>query len=338
MSAEKKIPMIDRKIVVVATGGTIAMKYDAASGGLVPACTGEDLAAAVPGLLETAPLEFVQFSNIASPAMTPEIMWRLHLSIRQLLAREDVAGVIVTHGTDTLEETSFFLDLLHAGPKPVVTTAAMRGAGEVSPDGPMNILCAVRTAASDEARGLGVLVCMNETLHAPADVMKTHSANPDTFQSPWWGPVGYVDSDRIVIRRRPLRPAPLAPDSLTARVDIIKAMTGSGREYIDFAVAQGCRGIVIEGFGRGNIPAPMVPGIRDAVAAGVAVVITTRTPGGRVLDVYGYPGSVTDARAAGAAMGGEISAAKARLKLMLALSEKPGLARDRDALERLLDV
>ena len=164
--------MIDKKVVVVATGGTIAMKYDPEKDGLVPACTGEDLAAAVPELANVAPLEFIQFSNIASPAMTPQNMWDLHIKLEEVLARDDVAGAIVTHGTDTLEETSYFLDLLHNGPKPIVTTAAMRGAGDTSPDGPMNILSAVRTAASSQAVGLGVMVCLNETLHAPAEVTK----------------------------------------------------------------------------------------------------------------------------------------------------------------------
>lgn len=330
--------MIDKKVVVVATGGTIAMKYDPEKDGLVPACTGEDLAAAVPGLGEIAPLEFIQFSNIASPGMTPQNMWDLHCKLEEVLARDDVAGAIVTHGTDTLEETSYFLDLLHTSQKPIVTTAAMRGAGDTSSDGPMNIYCAVKTAADPKAVGMGVLVCMNETLHAPGEVMKTHSANPATFQSPWWGPVGYVDLDRVIIRRMPLNVMRFAPKALSARVDLIKCMTGSTRDYIDFAVSQGCKGIVIEGFGRGNVPPPMVPGIEDAVKAGLAVVLTTRTPGGRVLDVYGYPGSVTDTRRAGLAMGGEISAAKARLKLMIVLSEHPELARDRDALEKVFDI
>ena len=219
-----------------------------------------------------------------------------------------------------------------------ILTGSLRGAGDTSPDGPMNIYCAVKTAASQEAVGMGVLVCLNETLHAPGEVMKTHSANPATFQSPWWGPIGYVDLDKIIIRRKPLNVLRFAPKSLTARVDLIKCMTGSTRDYIDFAVSQGCKGIVIEGFGRGNVPPPMVPGIEDAVKAGVAVVLTTRTPGGRVLDVYGYPGSVTDTRRAGLAMGGEISAAKARLKLMIVLSEHPELATDRDALEKIFDI
>ncbi|MDO4938191.1 MAG: asparaginase, partial [Sutterellaceae bacterium] len=301
-------------------------------------CSGEDLAAAIPGLGDIAELEFVQFSNVASPAMTPQLMWDLHLTIEKILSREDVAGVVVTHGTDTLEETSYFLDLVHLGEKPIVTTAAMRGADETSPDGPMNIYCAVKTAASHEALGMGVLVCLNETLHAPAEVTKTHSANPATFESPWWGPVGYVDVDRVVMRRKPLGVVRFAPKALTARVDIVKAMTGSGREYIDFAVELGCQGLIVEGFGRGNVAPDMVAGIRDAVQKGVAVVVTTRTSAGRVLDVYGYPGSVTDTRNAGIAMGGELSAAKARLKLMLALSENPTLATNRDALEKLFDI
>ena len=330
--------MSDSKIVVVATGGTIAMKYDEASGGLVPASTGEDLVRAVPELAKLASLEFVQFSNVASSAMTPETVFRLHLALSEILARGDVAGAVVTHGTDTLEETAYLLDILHDSDKPVVMTAAMRGAAETGADGPANILAAARTAASGEVRGEGVLVCLNDTLHAPGEVTKTHSANPATFASPWWGPVGYVDADTIVMRRRRPPVRRFAPAALTARVDVVKAMTGVGREYVDFAVSRGCRGIVIEGFGRGNLPAEMVPGIRDAVARGLAVVVGTRVPAGRVLDVYGYPGSVTDCRRAGAVMGGEISAAKARLKLMAALSENPALAADREALEALFDV
>lgn len=330
--------MSEKCVVVIATGGTIAMKYDEEKGGLVPACTGKDLAEAVPGLDKVARLEFIQFSNIASPGMTPQNMFDLSQKIEETLKRSDVAGVVVTHGTDTLEETSYFLDLVHSSQKPVICTAAMRGASDTSPDGPMNIYCSVKAAASEECVGMGVLVCLNETLHAPGEVTKTHSANPDTFQSPWWGPVGYVDIDKIVFRRKPLGVLRFHPKALTARVDLIKCMTGSTRDYIDFAVSQGVKGIVIEGFGRGNVPPPMVPGIHDAVQKGVAVVLTTRTPGGRVLDVYAYPGSVTDTRKNGIAMGGEISAAKARLKLMVVLSEHPEWAADRAKLEEIFDI
>lgn len=287
-----------KKVMVLATGGTIAMKMDEKIGALVPACTGEDLVAAVPGLDKVAHVEVEQICNVASPNMTPEIMFKLHQRAEELLAQDDVAGVVITHGTDTLEETSYFLDITHQSDKPIVLTAAMRGAGEV---------------------------------------MKTHSANCATFASPWWGPIGYVEADRIVYRRVPVAHRIFNPKALTARVDLIKAVTGSDRTYIDFAVAQGCKGIIVEGFGRGNIPPMMEDGISDACAKGVVVIISTRTPGGRVLDVYGYPGSVTDSCKRGAIMGGEISAAKARLKLILALSENPELAGDRKTLQEIFD-
>ena len=244
----------------------------------------------------------------------------------------------MTHGTDTLEETSFFLDITAKSQKPVVCTAAMRGASDISPDGPYNIYCSVKTAASPQAVGMGVMVCLDEILQAPGEVMKTHSANPATFQSPWWGPIGYVDIDHIVWRRKVLGVKRFHPQALTARVDLIKCMTGSTRDYVDFAVNQGVKGIVIEGFGLGNVPPAMVPGIADAIKKGIAVILTTRTPGGRVLDVYGYPGSVTDTRSVGIAAGGEISAAKARLKLMVVLSEYPEYATQRDKLEEIFDI
>lgn len=285
-----------KKVVVFTTGGTIAMKFDPKVNGLVPAVSGEDLAAAVPGLGDVADVEVREFSNIASPGMTPEMMFQLSRMVNEVLEHDDVAGAVITHGTDTVEETSYLLDLLHKGDKPVVLTAAMRGAGDTSPDGPANIYCAVKTAASEEAKGKGVMVLLNDTIHAAGQVRKTHSANPATFASPWWGPIGYCDLDRVIFRREPLNRQTFSPEALTARVDIVPAQTGLGRGYIDYAVAQGCKGIIIEGFGRGNVPPPMEEGIKDAVDKGVVVVITTRTHGGRPYEVYAYPGSVTDSK------------------------------------------
>ena len=152
---------------MVATGGTIAMKYDKekhVGAGLL----GQGLGRCRAGFGRYSPLEFVQFSNIASPGMTPQNMWDLHCKIEELLARDDVAGVVVTHGTDTLEETSFFLDITAKSQKPVVCTAAMRGASDISPDGPYNIYCSVKTAASPQAVGMGVMVCLDEILQLPA--------------------------------------------------------------------------------------------------------------------------------------------------------------------------
>lgn len=326
------------KVVVFTTGGTIAMKFDKKVNGLMPAVSGEDLAAAVPGLEDVCEIEVKEFSNMASCNITPEKMLALSKTIEQELKRSDINGVVVTHGTDTVEETAYFLDIVHQSDKPIVLTAAMRGAGDTSPDGPMNIYCAVKTAASKESVGKGVLVLLNEQIHAAGQVRKTHSANPATFESPWWGPLGYCDGDRVVMRRAPLDRMTFALDTLSARVDVIMAMTGSGRDYIDFAVSQGCKGIVIEGFGRGNIPPAMEEGIADAVKQGVVVVISTRTLGGRPWQVYAYPGSVTDSRSHGAVKAGEYSSAKTRLKLMVILSAHPEVAANPGMLEQLLDT
>ena len=326
-----------RKVVVFTTGGTIAMKFDEKLGGLVPAVSGADLASAVPGLGRLAEVEVREFSNVASCNMTPELMFRLSRAVESALREDGVAGAVVTHGTDTLEETAFMLDLLHDSEKPVCVVGAMRGASDTSADGPANIYCAVMTAASDEARGKGVLVVLNNTIHAAAQVRKTHSANPATFESPWWGPLGYCDEDRVVMRRSPCGRQVFHPAALTARVDLVPAQSGLGRNYVDFAVSEGCSGIVVEGYGRGNIPPAMEEGIRDAVSKGVAVVIATRAFAGRPYESYAYPGSVGQSKANGAARAGELSGAKARLKLMVVLSERPELARDRDALEKVMD-
>ncbi len=326
-----------KKVVVLTTGGTIAMKFDPQKGGLVPAVSGEDLAAAVPGIEKLAEIEVVEFSNVASCNMTPALMLELSKKAEAFLEDPGVAGVVVTHGTDTLEETSFFLDLLHRSEKPIALTGAMRGASDISWDGPANIYCAVQAAAAPDSCGRGVLLVLNNEIHAAGQVRKTHSANCATFASPWWGPVGYCDQDRVVFRRRPEPHRHFAPESLTARVDIIPAMSGAGSDYIDFAVSRGCLGLVIEGFGRGNIPPAMEEGIARAAEAGVAVAVATRVFAGRTFESYAYPGSVGDSKKNGAFRAGELSAAKARLKLMVILSERPELARDPQSLESLMD-
>ena len=241
---------------------------------------------------------------------------------------------MLTHGTDTLEETAYLLDLVHNSEKPVCLTGAMRSAAEISPDGPVNLLCAVRTAASSEARGKGVLVVMNEEIHAAREVVKSHSANTETFVSPFWGPLGYVDPDRVVFRRNTLGRQSIRPPELVEDVHLIKLASGSDSLLIDFLVERNVRGLVLEAFGRGNVPPAALPGIRRAVEKGIPVVITTRTIAGRVLDVYGYEGGAKTVLEAGGILGGETSGPKARLKLMLAL----GVASGRDELAVFFDT
>lgn len=308
------------KVVIITTGGTIAMQHDSVTGAAVPAVSGADLVRAIPGLGSVCDLEVREFDNLPSPAITPDHMFRLAAMVRQYLAMDDVSGVVITHGTDSLEESAYFLDLSLEGHKPVCFTAAMRSGDELSPDGPRNILAAVRVAASRSARNMGSLVVMNEQIHAAREVTKTHAANVATFQSPWWGPLGVVDGDRVIFRRAQLGRQTFLPHSLCKKVDLIKLVTGSDAAYLDFAVSRGVDGIVVESFGRGNVPPYVIPGIARALEKGIIVVNATRT-GGRVLDEYGYEGGMLQQHKMGVIMAGELSAAKARLKLMLILSQ-----------------
>ena len=324
------------------------MKLDPAHG-IVPAVSGEDLVVSVPGLREACPIEVMEFSNIPSQYpkslhMTPKRMfensatrWRNCSAMRTFwagktslgiefgstrikavliddayhtIAAGDYEYVVITHGTDTLEETAYLLDLVHNSEKPVCLTGAMRSAAEISPDGPVNLLCAVRTAASSEARGKGVLVVMNEEIHAAREVVKSHSANTETFVSPFWGPLGYVDPDRVVFRRNTLGRQSIRPPELVEDVHLIKLASGSDSLLIDFLVERNVRGLVLEAFGRGNVPPAALPGIRRAVEKGIPVVITTRTIAGRVLDVYGYEGGAKTVLEAGGILGGETSGPK----------------------------
>ena len=205
------------KVVIITTGGTIAMQHDSVTGAAVPAVSGADLVRAIPGLGSVCDLEVREFDNLPSPAITPDHMFRLAAMVRQYLAMDDVSGGVITHGTDSLEESAYFLDLSLEGHKPVCFTAAMRSGDELSPDGPRNILAAVRVAASRSARNMGSLVVMNEQIHAAREVTKTHAANVATFQSPWWGPLGVVDGDRVIFRRAQLGRQTFCPTACAKR-------------------------------------------------------------------------------------------------------------------------
>jgi L-asparaginase len=325
---------VQKKVVVVTTGGTIAMKYDPVRKSVFPAVTGEELVEAVPPLANVCPVDVVEFSNIPSPHMTPKIMFKLTHMIDEILGKDDVSGVVVTHGTDTLEETAYFLDLALKSQKPVCLTAAMRHAGDVSPDGPKNILCAVKTAAASEAVGKGVFVVLNEEIHSAREVTKTHTANPKTFASPFWGPIGYVDEDKVIFRRQPVGLLKIQPEEIVEDVHLVKLVAGSDDFFFKCLVDRKVKGIVVEGLGRGNVPPAVVPGIKLAIDNGIPVVLSTRVMGGRVLDVYGYEGAVKPLKEMGVILGGEINGQKARIKLILAL----GITNDPKKIAEYYDV
>jgi L-asparaginase len=308
-----------KKVKLVFTGGTISMEVDPVIGAAIPVLSGEQILSNVRGLDEIADFEISNFAKLPGPHMTPGIMLELAEEVKMMLADDDICGVVITHGTDTLEETAYCLDLLIDSPKPVAVVGAMRNSSELGWDGPPNLISAVRAATCEAARGLGVLVVMNDEINAASEVTKTHTESIGTFQSPDFGLLGIVDKDRVLILRRPAFQEHIETSVIDTRVDLIKMAAGVDDRLIRYAVDSGAHGLVIEALGRGNIPAYALPGIEYATKRGLPVVIVSRCLRGRVLDTYGYSGGGHELRKMGAILGGYLSGQKARIKLMLAL-------------------
>jgi L-asparaginase len=305
---------------LIATGGTIAMKIDPVKNAPVPAISGEDLVSTVPEIASVARVEVENLSNVPSDYMDPPRWIELQRAVVKAIARPEVAGVIVSHGTDTLEETAWFLDLTVASEKPVVLIGAQRNASERDFDGPRNLLNAARIAVSLEARGKGAMIALNNQVNAAREASKWGTSSVETFRSGDFGFLGIADADRVVFYRAPTRRqhVPLVADKLSP-VEIVSMYGGADGTLVRAAVAAGVKGIVIQALGWGNVNVPMYEAIQEAIGKGIPVVISTRVPTGRVLPVYGFKGGGKTLKDAGAIFADDLSAQKARLLLMLAL-------------------
>ena len=320
----------DKPVVVLfATGGTIAMKVDPVKSAPVPALSGEDLLATVPELAKHARVETVNVAHVPSGYMDPTVWSALTRRVQTALARADVAGAIVTHGTDTLEETAYWLDLTVESDKPIVLVGAQRNASEPDFDGPRNLLNAVRIAVDAQSRGKGAVIAMNDRINAAREATKTHTSNVQTFESGDAGFLGGVSSDGVVYWRSPVhrQHVTLAAERMP-RVDIVAMYAGADGRMVEAAVANGSRGLVIQALGMGNVNQPMYAAIKQAIAKGVAVVISTRVPKGSVYPHYGYEGGGQTLAAAGAVMGDDLSPQKARILLMLLLQSGVSAQKD----------
>jgi L-asparaginase len=326
-------------IGLIFTGGTIAMRVDPATGAAVPSLGADEILAAVPDIGRIADLEVEEFAQLPGPHVTPDSMWRLARRAAAWLNRADVDGLVITHGTDTIEETAFLLDLVLLSDKPVVLVGAMRTTSDASWDGPANLLAAVRVAASPCARGLGVLVVMDDHLLPAREVRKMHTESSGAFTTPEFGPLGLVDAGEVIVRRRPrarsawtgAAAAPgLRVPALETRIDLLQAYTGMTDSLLRHLLEGGARGVSIVAFGRGNVPPALMPAIREAVDRGVVVTVSSRCPAGRVGARYGYDGGGLQLQQAGAILAGDLSGAKTRLLLMVALGggSDPAAAHD----------
>ena len=322
-------------IVLLFTGGTISMKHDAALGGAVPVLSGEEIVGATRGLSDVADVEVDEWGMFPGPHMTVERMWAVRNRVAFHLARPEVAGVVVTHGTDALEESAYIVARSLPPDKPVVFTGAMRSASSLGWDGPANLLDAARVAASAASVGKGTLVCLGEQIHSGLQVTKTHTEARDAFESPSLGALGEVDEGVVIYHRALLGvPAPLDPIMPAEPVDIVSAWAGADARLLDASRESGAKAVVVAAMGRGNVPPLMFEGIVRWVESGRPVLITSRAMQGRVGPTYGYPGGGRRVLEAGAIFAYGRRPGQARIDAMLAL----GLGYGRAELEGLFNV
>lgn len=306
-------------IVILFTGGTIAMRNNPAARGATPALTAAEIVEATRGIDNTTPIEAEEWGHFPGPHMNVQRMWALRNRIAEHLARPEVVGVVVTHGTDTLEESAYLAARSLTSAKPVVFTGAMRTQSDLGWDGPANIFEAVRVAASPLAVGQGVMVVLSGQIFTAYDVTKSNTQLLDAFESPGLGPIGYLDEGEVIFRRElPSAMLPITPAEPATPVDIFFASAGCDSRLLDAVREESC-GAVIAAMGRGNVPPEMVPGIGRYIEAGKPVVITSRTGGGRVGHTYAYPGGGRTLEDMGAIMAGARRPQQARIDLMLAL-------------------
>lgn len=313
------------RIKVVTTGGTIASPSGA------PRIDGPTLIRAVPALADVAEIEVEEFSRIGSSKMTPENWLALAQRINAILDG-GMDGVVVTHGTDTMEETAFFLHLTLKSEKPVVLVGSMRSPDEISADGPANLLNAVRVAASPDARGKGVLVVLNEDISSARDVWKTDNRRVQTFRSSSAGFLGSADPDAVIFYRQTLKPHTAASEFDVAAIErlpevaIVSDYTGIDAELVTQYADRRLDGLVVRTFAGGRMSEGMAAGLTTLAQDGPPIVVTSRVPGGRIVEPpdYDFPAVVAT----------DLPDNKARILLMLALSRTSDAAE----LQRIFDT
>ncbi|WP_427340295.1 asparaginase [Caloranaerobacter sp. DY30410] len=323
-----------KKVAVIFTGGTISMKIDPRIDAAIPALSSEEILAMVTNIEKFAEIEIINFAKLPGPHMTPDKMIELAKLVKETIKRDDITGVVITHGTDTLEETAYLLDLTIKSEKPIIVVGAMRNGSELGYDGPSNLSASICTAISEKAKGRGVLVVMNNEVNAASEVTKTNTLSLNTFKSPEFGPLGIVDNDEVIFYRDIVNHEHIETDSIEPKVALIKCAAGMDDDIINFCIETGYKGIVIEALGRGNVPPGMVNGIKKAIENDIPVVIVSRCPTGRVLDTYGYPGAGKTLRQLGAIFGDNLPGQKARIKLMLALSVTKDINKIKEIFEK----
>lgn len=307
-----------KKIVVIHTGGTISMHV--MNGAVIQGDT-NPITAEIHTLMQYANILEINAFNLPSPHMTPREMLKLKMIIEEQLSSYDVDGIVITHGTDTLEETAYFLDLTIKSDVPIILTGAMRSSNEIGADGVYNLVSAVRVAISDDTRGKGVLVVMNDEIHTAQNVTKTSTSNVSTFQSPQYGPIGLITKTGIHFHHEPIGHETYVVSDIRNKIALLKVYAGMEPDLLLHVGNSGYNGLVLEGLGQGNVPPAIIPAIKHLINQNIPIVLVSRCFNGIAQPVYGYEGGGKMLEGMGVLFAHGLSGQKARIKLLIGLSD-----------------
>ncbi len=306
-----------KKVVVITTGGSIATKHGPMVGGSVPTVKGEGFLSMLPR--NEVEVLFKAFSNVPGSHLSPSKILEVSQLATSVLTAPDVDGVVITHGTDTLEETAYLLDLTLQSSKPVAITGAVRGPTVPLYDGMANLVSAIRVVMQPETRAMGTLVVFNEQIFAASEVQQVHTNSINCFDSPGYGPLGNIEGNRVWLQRKLLRRVTIPCTQLEERVDLIRVTQGADDRQIRHAIEDGVAGLVLEVFGSGRVPPWWLPAINDAIQQQMVIVVVSRSHTGGLYDQYGYVGAYHDLERLGVIFANGLDGIKARIKLMVAL-------------------
>ncbi|GBZ94568.1 asparaginase [Staphylococcus aureus] len=307
-----------KHLLVIHTGGTISISQDQSNkvvtNDINPISMHQDV------INQYAQIDELNPFNVPSPHMTIQHVKQLKDIILEAVTNKYYDGFVITHGTDTLEETAFLLDLILGIEQPVVITGAMRSSNEIGSDGLYNYISAIRVASDEKARHKGVMVVFNDEIHTARNVTKTHTSNTNTFQSPNHGPLGVLTKDRVQFHHMPYRQQALENVNDKLNVPLVKAYMGMPGDIFSFYSREGIDGMVIEALGQGNIPPSALEGIQQLVSLNIPIVLVSRSFNGIVSPTYAYDGGGYQLAQQGFIFSNGLNGPKARLKLLVALS------------------
>ncbi|OHS76253.1 L-asparaginase [Staphylococcus aureus] len=307
-----------KHLLVIHTGGTISMSQDQSNkvvtNDINPISMHQDV------INQYAQIDELNPFNVPSPHMTIQHVKQLKDIILEAVTNKYYDGFVITHGTDTLEETAFLLDLILGIEQPVVITGAMRSSNEIGSDGLYNYISAIRVASDEKARHKGVMVVFNDEIHTARNVTKTHTSNTNTFQSPNHGPLGVLTKDRVQFHHMPYRQQALENVNDKLNVPLVKAYMGMPGDIFSFYSREGIDGMVIEALEQGNIPPSALEGIQQLVSLNIPIVLVSRSFNGIVSPTYAYDGGGYQLAQQGFIFSNGLNGPKARLKLLVALS------------------